>query len=142
MDSPSGKIVYSTDESQVGKDKSQGSYFTVPMQSGKIHIKDIYHSQTIHKSSMVFSVPLYSAHGKRITGVLAACIDLTRSLYPLLLDRTGMGKTGETLIVNKDGVALNELKWHANAPLTLKIRAKPALLASRGDTGITETLDY
>jgi two-component sensor histidine kinase/HAMP domain-containing protein len=53
-----------------------------------------------------------------------------------------MGNTGETLIVSKDVVALNELRWYEHAPLRLRIEAKPALRASQGETGITETEDY
>jgi len=53
-----------------------------------------------------------------------------------------MGKTGETLIVNEDVVALNELRWYENAPFKLKISAKPETIASQGGIGITEATDY
>ena len=57
---------------------------------------------------------------------------------PARSEHTGFGKTGETLIVNKDAVALNELRWRDNAPLKLKISAEPAIRAARGETGITD----
>jgi hypothetical protein len=53
-----------------------------------------------------------------------------------------MGKTGETLIINRDLVVLNELRWHQDAPLNLRIKAKSALEAVSGKTGIVETEDY
>ena len=69
-------------------------------------------------------------------------MNLERSLYALLFNRTGMGTTGETLIVDRNAMALSELRWHNNAPLRLKIDAEPAVLAARGKTGITEAKDY
>ena len=53
-----------------------------------------------------------------------------------------MGKTGETLILNKDTVVLNDLRWRDNAPLNLEIKTIAALEASIGNTGILETRDY
>jgi len=75
-------------------------------------------------------------------GVLVARVDLENSLFPLLLSQTGMGKTGETIIVNKDLTALNELRSPEHKTLILKIETEPALLASQGKTGIIESMDY
>ena len=146
INSKTGKIVLSTDQSSIGADKLSYHYFLEPIRTGDCYIHDIYYSKTIHNPSMTFSIPLMSLTPKdglvHIFGVLVARVDLTPSLYSLLLDRTGMGKTGETLIVNKDVIALNELRWFENAPLKLKINAKPAVLASQGNEGIIETTDY
>jgi signal transduction histidine kinase/CheY-like chemotaxis protein/HAMP domain-containing protein len=139
----SEKTEVSTNRVLIGLNKSQDQNFTEPMRTGNAYIKDIYYSKTAHRPSMTFSIPIYAkGESKRIAGILVARIDLEQSLYKLLLDRTGMGNTGETLLVNKDGLALNELRWHRNAPLKLKIMAKPALMASHGRSGITEAGDY
>lgn len=53
-----------------------------------------------------------------------------------------MGETGENLIVSKDAIVLNELRWYRNAPLKLKIETKAFIDASLGKTGIVETVDY
>jgi putative methionine-R-sulfoxide reductase with GAF domain/HAMP domain-containing protein len=53
-----------------------------------------------------------------------------------------MGKTGETLIVNQDVFALNDLRWQEDAILNLKISAAPAVKAAQGETGIIEVGDY
>ncbi len=143
IDSASGKTTVSSNTLQEGKDRSDDEYFTGPMHTKKIYIKDIYYSDTVNRPSMTFSVPVFSySDDRHIAGIAVAKINLERSLYNLLLQRTGLGKTGETLIVNKDVVALNELRWHENAPLKLKIGAEPAVLASRRQTGIVETTDY
>ena len=144
----SGIIEVSTDLSQEGKDKSEDLYFTEPLKKRVPYIKDIYFSKTLNKPSISFSIPInclsHNAkhNAKHIVGILVARIEPDISLYPLLLNRTGMGETGETLLVNKDVTALNELIWYKDAPLKLKIEAKPAIYASRGETGIIETMDY
>ncbi|HEC62766.1 MAG TPA: response regulator, partial [bacterium] len=143
INSRSQKTELSTNNTLIGLNKSQDPNFTEPMRTGDVYIKDIYYSKTIRRLSMTFSIPIYAeGESKHIAGILVARIDLEPSLYDLLMDRTGMGNTGETLIVNKDGMALNELRWHRNAPLKLKIETKPALMASQGKSGIAETGDY
>jgi hypothetical protein len=100
VNSISGMIVLSTDMSHEGQDKSKDPYFIEPMQTGQLFVKDVYISKTINRPSMAISVPVYClAHnGEHITGILVARVDLEGSLYALLLNRTGMGETGETLI--------------------------------------------
>ncbi len=140
----SGIVEISTDQSHEGKDESKDLFFTQPLQTREVFVKDIYFSKTLNAPSMSFSIPIFclSHSGEHIAGILVARVDLKHSLYALLLNRSGMGQTGETLIVNKDVLALNELRWYENAPLKLKIRAKPAFRASQGESGITETADY
>lgn len=129
--------------SSEGDNKSQDPYFTVPMKTGDIYIKDIYYSNTTGSPQMSFSIPIFCLeHNKDIIGILVARINLQESLYKLLLNRVGLGETGETLIVNEDVIALNELRWYENAPLNLKISAESAERAAQGKTGITVTKDY
>ena len=138
-----GLIEISTNPEFIGQSKSQNSYFTVPLETGDVYIKDIYHSHETHKNVMAFSIPVFCmSYDAHIIGVLVGRINLGESLYKLLGNTVGLGKTGETLIVNKDGLALNELRWNNNAMLNLQITAKPAVNASKGYTGITKTLDY
>lgn len=139
----SGRILVSTNRAYEGHDKSDDPYFTVPMNTRAVCIKDIYYSHTTSKPSMAISLPVYSLSDKnRVIGILVGRIDLKNSLDTLMLDRTGMGETGETLIANKESMALSELRHHANAPLNLRIREIPAVLAAKGETGAGETEDY
>lgn len=144
INSVTGIVEISTDKSREGDNKLKDDYFIRPLESGEFYIKDIYYSSSIHQPSLAFSIPFFcTTHkGKDITGILVARVDLQNSFYPYLQDVTGMGDTGETLIVNKDVIALNELRWEEDAPLKLKIKAQPALMASQGYTGIHETTDY
>jgi len=140
----SGIIEISTDKSREGMDKSVDDYYTGPLQSRDFHIKDIYYSSYTHEPAMAFSIPIFCHQhsGEHIVGILVCRVDLCKSFFPLVQDTTGLGETGETLIVNKDVIALNELRWHEDAPLKLNIKAQPAFMATEGYTGISETTDY
>lgn len=138
-----GKIIVSSNQNRDGKDRSQASYFSTPIQTKKSTISGVYYSEIYNMPTIAFSAPVFSVKSnKEIIGILVAKVNLDQSLYQMLLDRPGMGATGETLIVDNDVIALNELRWYDNAPLRLKINAFPAIEASKGKTGIVEIQDY
>ncbi len=138
-----GQIKISTSPEFVGLNKSHELYFSQPMQNKEVYISPITRSQKTQTPEMYMSMPVYGDEtNTEPIGVLVAQINLDISLYELLLNRVGLGETGETLIVNEDVVALNELRWFGNAPLKLRITAKPAVYAASGRTGIIKTGDY
>ncbi len=139
----SGRVELSTDPSSEGEEKSGRDYFAVPLKTGRFFIQDIYYSGKVKGPCMAVSIPIFHPDPpKNALGILVARIDLNPSLYHLLLNRAGMGGTGESLIVNEDQTVLNELRWHENAPLRLKIASEPTALAVQGKTGIVEGEDY
>ncbi|MCP4214668.1 MAG: response regulator [bacterium] len=143
VDAATGKIKVSSNSRDEGMDRSDNEYFTETLRTRNIYIKDVYFSKTLNTPAMTFSHPVFSLTDEsRVSAVVVARINLKRSLYDILLHRTGLGRTGETLIVNKNVMALNELRWYANAPLNLHIKAEPAVRASKGGDGIVETTDY
>jgi CheY-like chemotaxis protein/HAMP domain-containing protein len=143
IDAHTGLIEISTNQEYVGANKSHNLLYTEPLSTGDIFIKDIHKSSTTNQIEMTFSIPVLGmTYNKDIIGVLVLRIDLEHFLYDLLGNKVGLGETGETLIVNNDVVALNELRWYENAPLNLIIDAEAAVYAAQGKTGITETTDY
>ncbi len=144
IDPVNAKILVSTNKSMEGIDRSADDYFIKTMQSKEVSIKDVYYSNTLLANSMAYSVPIFCAEhsGEHIVGILVARIDLENSLYKMLSNRVGLGTSGETLIVNEEGFVLNDLRWHDDAPLKLRVTAKPAKNAAAGKTGITKTMDY
>ncbi len=136
-------ILVSTDTKLEGKHHLTDVYDIESLQTLGFSLTDVYYSEKQHKPGMAFSVPVFSfLDNNKITAVLTANMDLEASLYKMLLNRTGAGETGETLIVNKNLMALNTLRWYVNTPLTLKISSEPAVYAAEGKTGIMETADY
>ncbi|NQU27971.1 MAG: cache and HAMP domain-containing protein, partial [Candidatus Marinimicrobia bacterium] len=144
INAETGHIILSNNPASIGVDKSKNSYFTGPLQTNELFIKEIYRSESnAGQPEMTFSIPIIcTTHQPNVVGVLVARIDLQNSLYKLLLDRTGLGQTGETLIVNKNLIALNDLRHYDDAPLNLHITAEPAVNAAAGMAGIIEINDY
>lgn len=143
IDAKTGHIVTVSNGNGENIDFSRDESFFGTLKAGTVFIQDIYYSKGENRPSMSFCCPIYSLkNNKNITTVVVARVNLERSLYPLLMNRTGMGETGETLIVNKNMFALNELRGYLNAPFHLRIKAVPAKLAASGETGIIEANDY
>ena len=145
IDPHTGKILISTKSFMEGEDKSQDVYFTKPLETREIYIKGIYRSESTGNKTMTFSIPIFchQHQKKHIVGILVTRVNLENSLYALLQNRVGLGKTGETLIVNEDVVVLNELRWYQDAPLNLRIDADPAVNAAvKKETGVSITEDY
>ena len=140
----SGKIVYSTDRNNIGADRSKNSYVTSALQNSSVFIKDIYYSRNLNIPTMTFSVPVSGpiSMGQKNVGVLVARIYLERSLYNILMERTGLGRTGESIIVNRDLVALNKLMGYGGFPLTLKLKDDASVASMKGAAGIIECRDY
>ncbi|MBN2635495.1 MAG: response regulator [Prolixibacteraceae bacterium] len=143
IDSNTGQVLVSTHEELKGKDKSQELFFTRAIQKNELYISPIVRSKTTHEPEMNFSIPVYGLENtSEPFGILVAQINLNVSLYSLLLNRVGLGETGETLIVDQETVALNELRWYGNAALRLEITANPAVYAAQGKSGTIKTADY
>jgi len=111
-----GLVEYSTNKDSEGADKFTNDYFQTPMNTREYYISDIYRSTTDH-NTMIFSTPIFCTKHtpKHIVGILAMRIDLSDTLYASLLNKVGLGDTGEMLIVTKDVVALNKsagMKMH------------------------------
>jgi len=136
-------ILISSDKKREGKRASNDTLLQETLQRRDLFIKDIHYSTTMNKPSMALSMPVFSlTNNDHIFGILVARINPEPSLYKLLLNHTGMGETGENVIVNRDAVVLNELRWYRDAPLNLRILEKAFVDAALGKTGVMETVDY
>ena len=94
-----GKIIASSDESKIGLDRSNDSYFLNAHQ--EVFIKDFYSSETTSRDSIAMSVPCYN-------GVLVERID--KSIFEdITFDKTGLGETGQTYLINKESYAITPL---------------------------------
>ncbi len=114
-----GKVLVSTDKNNDGKGILKDAHFEAALKSLKLHIGDIHYSTTLNRLWMDFSIPIFSStDGDSVTGILVVRTYLETSLNRLLSNRTGMGETGETLIVNKDATSLNALRWFKNSVLS------------------------
>ncbi|HBC85538.1 MAG TPA: hypothetical protein DCZ94_01150 [Lentisphaeria bacterium] len=151
--SPDGKIVYSSNLEhkfkEFGKSLSDASSETFEMGSGKIHFSGIFLNRMNHyRPGMLITGPVQDSNGKFI-GVIAFEADL-ELIYKMILDKIGLGETGESLLVKKEGgnvVYLNPLRFDSDATFKKKIPigaklAIPAQEAAQGRNGAGITLDY
>ena len=138
-----GRIALATANELVGHSRKDDLAFTRALASSAVAFGPIHRDEYGRPMlSLGRTIQCLSHGGRHVVGVLLADIDVERSLYRLLLDRAGMGTTGEALLVSEDGIALNELRWHGSAPLTLRIDAEPARRAAAGKRGVIAETDY
>jgi PAS domain S-box-containing protein len=113
-----GKVVASSNELNIGLDKSTDSYF-LGGRSGA-YIKDAYIIEGIEEPLISVSAPCLSSGNSDLLGVITARVKLN-DLYTILMDRKGLGGTGEVYIVNKYGFMISSSRFGGDAFLKRKV---------------------
>ncbi len=110
LSEPDGRVVLSSDMTHEGEFLSTYAYFT----QGRLdtYIQNAYISPVTGKSTMTISTPLFDPTGNLI-GVLAAHLNL-ENLDRVILERTGLGESGETYLINKDNAFVSEARFEGN----------------------------
>ncbi len=139
-----GNILISSRREHERADQSFEGFFTNVLKDKSGYIQSIYYSTLLSENTMAISEPIFdeTSADKRVIGILVALVDLNESFYRSMSDYVGLGETGESLIVNADGFALNRLRWSDKEVLTHKITDKPATYATQGKTSVLEVKDY
>jgi len=156
--SPAGRVLFSTCPLYEGWDMAANPHFrgAMSLPPGEVYIKDIYYSERTKTLSMAFSTRIEVLNNKfpqdRTIGVLVLRVCVDRTLYPLLRNWQGMGNSGETMLVRRDGerlIFLNNTRNFPDTALKLAIPIQPvtgqaeiALKAIGGQRGIAESVDY
>ncbi len=155
-DIANGEIIISTNEDNVGKIEHDILFFTDALKMRSLPVKDIHYSNYTDQIFMTFFGPIQKTDpvtllGSNIMiGALLLRVNTKDSIEPMIQSWPGMGKTGETLLVRREGenvIFLNNLRHHKESalkfsiPITTKI-AQPSILSSEGKEGIIKTTDY
>ncbi|MCK5268312.1 MAG: PAS domain S-box protein, partial [Spirochaetes bacterium] len=113
-----GKIVASSNEREIGLDRSGNAYFL----GGKLdsYIKDIYLSKATDEKSFAVSAPIMDEKTGNLLGVVVARIGLDL-LEKITTDNAGLGKTGEIFLVNQYGYVITPLRFIKETFLIRKI---------------------
>lgn len=143
VDGLTGKVLASTNPADENK-RIYGPFVEVPVSLGRVWEQEVTRSPLTGSLVLAFSAPIWGLDDRegQVLFVLGARIYAEKSLFRILSDRTGLGESGETIIINREGTVLSELRWSRNAPLNFKLRSEPASLASEGFSGVVEALDY
>lgn len=112
-----GIIVASSEDTDIGKNKSKDPYFL----SGKhsVFVKEPYISQDRRVNAIAFSAPISDNEGKFL-GVIAMRV-ATKKYDEIILDSFGLGETEETYLVNRDGYMITSSKFKENTFLKQKV---------------------
>src|SRR3989338_579618 len=98
--SSTGKVVIALDKSKIGVVKDSATYFS----EGKkgLYIQNFYHDNDTGRTLISASFPTYDAAHSVVTGVVVGLINLDE-INSIMSERSGLGETGETYLVNKLG---------------------------------------
>ena len=125
-------------------------HYSETLRSGQVTFLDFHRDARDHPIHLAILVPILDRQeGSRAIGLLVFRIDPQKYLYPFISRWPTPSKTGETLLVRREGnevVFLNELKFQKNTALNLRISLErtetPAVQAVLGHQGIVEGKDY
>ena len=145
-----GKIIYSSSD----RNRAPLSAARPPVNYFVEARKNIFFSDIFRMSSgnaplaMVGAAPVHDRQGAFVGEIVI--VQGMDPIYRSLLDTTGLGRTGEVLIVRREGntaMFLSPLRSDPQAALTKKVpysssQAYPAQRASRGEAGSGIALDY
>jgi len=151
-DASTGMIIASSDEKSLGLNVSGNPSFDKVLKSKLEVVVDIQLDPTtthphLIVSRAIFPPVLKDTPTETPLGVAMFSIDTDAYLKPLLYTGTGMGETGDIVLVNRDSTILMPLKFPLPdgtipKPLEYKIQARPAMMAARGEEGVTIADDY
>ncbi|MFN8459190.1 MAG: SpoIIE family protein phosphatase [Anaerolineae bacterium] len=107
-----GTVIISTNLSHVGQSQVDENYF----QRGQnliflasSYIQNVYISPTTNRPAMTIIVPFFNQAGQRL-GLLAAHLYLER-MNRIILNRTGLGQTGETYLIDSAYQFVSEARF-------------------------------
>ena len=113
-----GRVVASSNKVRVGLDRAGDDYFLGAKEG--VHIKDAYYSETTKQQALAFSAPVINSKTKEFLGVVVNRVSLD-VLNEITTDRTGLGKTGEMYLINRNGYMLTHSRFVKNNFLQLKV---------------------
>ena len=151
-DASTGFIIASSGGKSLGLNVSGNPSFDRALKSKREVVVDIQLDPTtthpiLIVSRAIFPLALKDTPTETPLGVAMFSIDTDAYLKPLLYTGTGMGETGDVVLVNRDSTILMPLKFPLPdgtipKPLEYKIQARPAMMAARGEEGVTIADDY
>ncbi len=156
VDGANGEVVISTYPDIVGKTLSSFGVYVDTLEKKEVAVKDIHVSELTDQNCMTYFCPVCMTDtitlesSDIIIGVILLDVNVKYSVEPVIRNWPGMGNTGETLLVRREGstiVYLNDLRHRPDAALrfTSSIHSTPdipSVLSSGGEEGIKRSADY
>ncbi len=140
-----GNVVASTDRTLINSNFSQKELFNKAKEKLYLGNLEFYDNRT----GFIIASPVFNRSTHGFAGVVAFRV-YPKLIYDVTGDYTGLGETGESLLVQKQGediVYLNPLRHNESAALHMRLSinssiAEPARHAVNGEKGVLRGLDY
>ena len=129
-----GTVVVSTDKTHEGQSLASAPFFSEGQ--SKTFVQNVYLSPVTGRPIITIVTPIFDSQGRRI-GVLASHLSLAR-IDRIILERTGLGTSGETYLVDRSHTIISEtsvLKQGLSADKVYSEGIDSALQGGRG-TGL------
>ena len=141
--SPDGTILLSTDGDRRGTRVQKPETVVSALRDHIPTFGEAYRFVEGGVPSIDIAAPIEPDGSGRRSAALVIRYDLRKLFYNITENRTGMGQTGETVLVNRDLMPLNQLRFlPADSILKKQITGRPAQMAVQGLSGIAQTVDY
>ncbi|MGL1935040.1 MAG: ATP-binding protein [Fibrobacterales bacterium] len=105
-------------------------------------VSDVLISKVHNRATIFIFAPIFSKEAKEFIGMLGILTDPSQWLYKNFTQSEYLGRTGEILLVNRDGIAQSPLKFQKNAVAKAVINAEPSKRGAEGKVGRIEINDY
>ena len=112
-----GVVLASTTRSLIGTDYSELDFYKKGKESTYM---DLYYNPTLNIEQTTLGVVSPIIEDNELLGLIAISLSLEK-LNTLMVDKTGIGETGETYLVNREGYAISPLLFVEDAVLKWKI---------------------
>jgi signal transduction histidine kinase len=121
-----GKVISATNNELIGMDMSDQEVFKqgITGNYGEAYVDQPHYAPYLDTNSLLISTPLISRDGKETMGIIINAYSLA-SLNEITTDRTGMGKTGEVYLVNRDKLMITESRFIDDAPFKQTVDTEP-----------------
>ncbi len=133
-----GNIYFSTNKNQEGKIKTNEEYF-IRGKKGTF-VKSFYYSLNLQQPSIVITTPIKNEQGQ-LLGVLAGRVNLER-ISKIMAERSGLGQTGETYLVNQINLVVTKSRFIENIKFKKTIQTEGVKKCLGKKEGVSFYNDY
>jgi len=133
-----GVVDFSTLSEEKGKIRSTEAYFINGLNS--TYTQQFYISVSTREPTFTVSTPIIDDDGE-VVGVMAGDVRV-RDIANIMSERSGLGNTGETILINKNNLLVSDSRFIADLAFKKTIYTEGVKECLKGSNGIKEYLDY
>lgn len=124
--------------SEVGDDISPEPYFKLSRE--KTYFTDLFYNKFVNENLMYVVTPCFDLQGVYV-GCVMIEVDM-KKFYKILVDREGLGESGETYIVNQGKLMVSESRFLQDAVLKVRVDTVGVNEGLAGKSGVAVYPDY